>query len=157
MTRKTVVIGVGNEYRGDDGVGLVVVRALDGKLPAGVEVVVQTGEATALMNAWVDATHLILIDAVAAQGTPGKTYRIDASETPLPVELFSRSTHDFGVATAIELARALGQLPPHVVVYGIEGQNFSAGAQLLPSVERAVDEVVSLVLAEVQAIERSTE
>jgi hydrogenase maturation protease len=147
-----LVIGVGNEYRRDDGVGLAVVRALAGQLPPGVEVIMQSGEATALMNAWGDANVVILIDAVAVQGTPGKVYRIDANAMPLPAELFSRSTHDFGVAAAIELARTLGQLPSRVIVFGVEGQNFFDGEGLSPLVEQAASKMVDQVMSELQTI-----
>ena len=148
MVSKVLVIGVGNEYRRDDGVGPAVVRALAGRLSPSVAVTEQSGEATALMNAWDGANCAILIDAVAVQGTPGKVYRIDASAAPLPVELFSRSTHAFGVAAAIELARALGQLPSRVIVFGIEGEDFCDGVGLSPLVEQAVTEVANQVMAE---------
>jgi hydrogenase maturation protease len=75
-------------------------------------------------------------------------YRIDANAMPLPAELFSRSTHDFGVAAAIELARTLGQLPSRVIVFGVEGQDFLDGAGLSSPVEQAVIEVVKQVVAE---------
>ncbi len=126
-----MIIGVGNEYRGDDGVGPAVAHVLaDGTLPPDVEVTIQSGEATALMTAWADATDVILIDAVAAQDMPGTIYRIEAHAKPIPERFLSSSTHDFGVAAAIELARAIGQLPPRVIVYGIEGADYSMGTQL---------------------------
>jgi hydrogenase maturation protease len=49
-----------------------------------------------------------------------------------------------GLADAIELARALGRLPPRVTVYGIEGERFDTGAPLSDSVAGAIDEVVAL-------------
>jgi hydrogenase maturation protease len=146
-----LIIGVGNEYRGDDGVGPAVAHALDnGTLPAEVEVIVQSGEATALMTAWADATDVILIDAVAAQDSPGKIYRIEAHAKPIPEHFLSCSTHDFGVAAAIELARAVGQLPPRVIVYGVEGEDFSMGAQLSPMVAGTVGEVVVSIMADIR-------
>jgi hydrogenase maturation protease len=150
MLSKTLIVGVGNEYRRDDGVGPAVVRALEGKLPPSVEITVQSGEATALMDAWGDANCVILIDAVAERSTPGKVYRIDANATPLPADLFPRSTHDFGLAAAIELARTLGQLPSRVIVFGVEGQVFCDGVGLSPLVEQAVTEVANQVMAEFQ-------
>jgi len=52
------------------------------------------------------------------------------------------------VAEAIELARALGQLPPKLVVYGIEGKDFSAGVGLSPEVEGRIAELTERVLRE---------
>jgi hydrogenase maturation protease len=56
-----------------------------------------------------------------------------------------------GLADAIELARALGALPPRVVAFGIEGRSFAAGSELTPEVEAAVDEVAESILEEVRA------
>lgn len=147
----TLIIGVGNEYRGDDGIGPAVAHALaDCALPPDVEVSVQSGEATALMAVWTDATAVILIDAVAAQDAPGKIYRIEVHATPIPEHFLSCSTHDFGVAAAIELARAMGQLPPRVIVYGVEGEDFSMGTQLSPTVAGTVGEVVTYIIADIR-------
>ncbi len=56
--------------------------------------------------------------------------------------VFRSSTHAFGVGDAVELARALGRLPARVVVYGVEGADFTAGAPLSAAVESAVEHVV---------------
>jgi hypothetical protein len=48
------------------------------------------------------------------------------------------------------LARAVGQLPPRVIVYGVEGEDFSMGAQLSPTVRAAVGEVVTRIIADIR-------
>jgi hydrogenase maturation protease len=60
----------------------------------------------------------------------------------LPARFFRSSTHAFGVGDAVELARTLGRLPSRMVVYGVEGSDFDAGAALSPPVLAAVDNVV---------------
>jgi hydrogenase maturation protease len=49
----------------------------------------------------------------------------------------------------IELARALDRLPPQLVLYGIEGAGFAAGAALSPEVEAGVEEAARRILREV--------
>ena len=56
----------------------------------------------------------------------------------------------FSVGAAIELARVLEQLPPILIVYAIEGENFSTGIGLTSQVEQAVKKVVEQVCSEVQ-------
>jgi len=46
------------------------------------------------------------------------------------------------------LARALGRLPPRLIVYGVEGKAFEAGVGLSPEVKAAVQEVAERVLGE---------
>jgi hydrogenase maturation protease len=143
-----VVIGVGNALRGDDGAGLAVVERLAGRVPAGVALVPCEREPSRLVDAFADAAAAVVVDAVSSSGRVGEVHRFDASDGPLPVRVFRSSTHAFGVGEAVELARALGRLPGRVVVYGVEGAEFAAGAGLTPEVERAVERVAAAVLAE---------
>ena len=52
--------------------------------------------------------------------------------------MFGVSTHGFGVAEGIELARALGALPPVCVVYAVEGERFETGAPISEAVARTL-------------------
>jgi hydrogenase maturation protease len=52
------------------------------------------------------------------------------------------------VAEAIELARTLGELPPRMLVYGVEGADFAAGITLSLVVAGAVDTVVRTLVAD---------
>jgi hypothetical protein len=52
------------------------------------------------------------------------------------------------VAKAIELARVLNQLPRRLIVYGIEGKTFAAGAGLSSEVEEAAERMLDSVLKE---------
>jgi hydrogenase maturation protease len=145
---RTIIIGVGNPYRSDDGAGIVVVRQLLGRVPVGVSIVEESGEGAALMEAWKDAAAAVVVDAVHSDAPPGTIHRLDACSQQIPEGFFHYSTHAFSVAEAIELARTLNQLPPHLIVYGIEGKNFSAGTELSAVVEQAVPTLVSRVLEE---------
>ena len=143
------VIGVGNRWRSDDAAGLVVAGRLRGTLP-GVEVLEREGEPVGLMDAWEGEDAVVIIDAVSSGAPPGQLHRLDAAERPLPAELFAASTHHFGLAEAVELARALGRLPQTVIVFGVEGARFDAGDGLSPEVEAAVDQAAAAVREEVE-------
>jgi hydrogenase maturation protease len=137
----TIVIGVGNEWRSDDAAGLVVARRLREQPPA-ARVIEREGEPLDLIEEWSDADEAIIVDAVSSGAEPGTIHRLDAAERRLPAELFRGSTHAFSVAEAVELGRALERLPARLLVFGIEGSSFAAGAGLSPVVERAVTALV---------------
>lgn len=149
--RSALVIGVGNPYRRDDAAGREVVRRLRRRAPGGVRLAELGGEGAALLEAWEGADLVILVDAVASGAAGGTVYRFDAADGPLPAVLLRDSTHAVGVADAVELARALGRLPRRLLVYGIEGEHFSAGVGLSPRVRRAVRGVVASILADLRA------
>jgi hydrogenase maturation protease len=145
----TLIIGVGNADRGDDAVGLAVVRRLRDDRGSSHEgaaapatMIEASGEGTALIEAWRSVDTVILIDAVRSGAAPGTIHRLEVHAQPLPTNVRHASTHAFGVAEAIELARTLGQLPQRMIVYGIEGYRFGAGAGLSAEVEWAAERVV---------------
>lgn len=147
--RKIVFIGVGNPFRSDDAVGRVVVERLRGEIPQGVTLLEETGDGAELLDAWEGADCVILVDAVQSGAPPGTIHRLDARTEKLPAWFSHSSTHTFGVAEAIELGRAMGELPAELVVYGIEGLDFSAGTELSPEVAEVVPIAANLILQEI--------
>ena len=146
---RTVIIGVGNEFRGDDGIGREVVRRLEGRVPDDVDLRESSGEALSLIELWGGASKVILVDAADADGEPGKVERMDASQEALPSAFFHASTHAFSVADGIEMARSLGQLPQTVIVFAIQGQHFDHGKGLSVPADRGVADALNHILAEV--------
>jgi hydrogenase maturation protease len=133
--RRPLVVGVGNAARGDDAAGLLAARAL-----GGIEL---EGDPSALIDLFDGADEAVVIDALRSGAPAGTVRRIDVAEQPLPADVrSSASTHLVGLADAIELARALGRLPPRVTVYAIEGERFDTGAPVSTPVAAAINAVV---------------
>jgi hydrogenase maturation protease len=141
LPQPILIIGIGNEYRSDDAVGLFVARALQAKKLPQTSVLEATGEGTALLEAWQGAERVILVDAVTSQAPAGTIHQLDAQRGPISPNLFALSTHAFSVPEAVELARALGKLPPRLVIYGIESKRFVAGIGLSAEVASAAQKV----------------
>lgn len=155
--QKILLIGVGNKFRQDDAVGLAISRRLDAlriaekirnQFPPEIKIVEASGEGVALMELWQNASIVYLFDAVISGAEVGKIHRIDAQVQTVPAKFFNYSTHAFSVAEAVELARTLNQLPPKLIIYGVEGKNFAHGIGLSPEVEQAKEEVAHQVLVE---------
>ncbi len=147
---RVLIIGIGNEYRSDDAVGLIVARRLKDRAHEGVAILEQSGEGTALMETWRRAKNVVVIDAARTAAKAGAVYRFDAHDERLPARFFNYSTHAFGLAEAIELARAMNQLPAKLVVYGVEGKNFASGVGLSREVEKAAQVVAERIMSELR-------
>jgi hydrogenase maturation protease len=96
-----VVVGIGQASAGDDGVGLVVARAL----AASGLAVRECADASVLLSLLEEGRRVVVVDAVVGGGAPGSVMRLDASAIasgPSPL-----SSHGIGIAEAIELARTL--------------------------------------------------
>lgn len=146
---RRIVLGIGNPERGDDAAGRAVVRLLRGTLPDDVELVEQDGEATAVLAHIEGAAAAFIVDACTSGVPAGTVQCFDVGAGPLPQASFGLSTHGFGLSEAVELTRALGQLPPCCVVYTIEGSSFDVGAPLSTLVAAAVAAVAEQLRVEI--------
>ena len=143
----TLVIAIGNVFRRDDGVGSELagrVRALHLPRVAVVEALGDVG----LIDAWTGHDSVILLDAVHSGAAPGTVIRRDLRAATLPRDWFRLSSHQLGVADAVELARTMRRLPTRLVFVGIEGERFDSGRGLTPQVAAALDEAATLVAHE---------
>ena len=145
MSGETLVIGIGNELRGDDGVGPRVARRVRVRAPE-LSVIELEREPSALIERWDGAQRALVIDAVAGP-QPGRLHRL-APIAGSRIEISSpASSHSVGLGEVIELARSLGRLPRELIVFGIEGASFGLGLELSAPVAGRVDEVADEVLA----------
>ena len=130
-----LVLGLGNRLRGDDGAGAEVaarVRSVPSQ---------QVNDPGTLLDIWSRSDDVIVVDAVYSGAPVGTIHRLSVEQSALPVTS-ATSSHAFGLAEVVELARVLGKLPSSVRVYGIEIDSLTPGEPLSPRVEAAVQEVV---------------
>jgi hydrogenase maturation protease len=139
-----LLIGIGNAYRRDDGVGLSVIDALEGSLPPDVRLVHSDGDPSMLLDLWAGSPLTVVVDAVLGGGKPGTIYRFNGRDR-LPAPFFHHSTHVLGLSEAVDLARALEKLPDRLTIVGVEAGSMEHGKGLTPPVMRAVDRVADLV------------
>jgi hydrogenase maturation protease len=148
---KQVVIGVGNEFRRDDGFGIAVARELRKRALPGVVVLEQSGEGAVLMDALDQAGSAWIVDAARSGADPGTVHRLDTATDKVPSGFLNYSSHDFAVAEALEMARILGRLPDRTVVYGVEGAEFGEGPGLTEPVQARVQDLVDRLVEEINA------
>lgn len=156
--RSILVVGVGTELRGDDEAGLLVIRRLKALgLPDEVRCVECTNDGLDLIDAWRGCDAVILVDAVSAGLAPGTIVSVDVTEQSAPLSMIDSTTHHLGLAHTIELARALNSLPPVLLVYGIQGEQFQHGQGLSPAVAGALDQIVNTIAGDLRQWSEETD
>jgi hydrogenase maturation protease len=151
---KTLVIGIGNEFRSDDAAGLIAAKEIRGLGLKDVEVMESNGDGAALIDAWTGREHVILIDAVLSGALPGTIHRIEIGKSIIPAEFFKFSTHLFSIPQAIYLSASLGKLPEKILILGIEGCSFDSGKELSPEAEKAINNIGKMVQTEINQFKR---
>ena len=149
---RAVVIGVGNPWRRDDGVGFVVAAECRARLSAAVDVRRCDGDPGRLLDAWADHGLAVVIDATVSDepaGTIGLV-RLDS----ITADSYSArpcGTHGVGLREAVGLGLTLARLPDRLVVVGIEAGDHGLGEGLTAPVADAVVPAVALVVGIMRA------
>ena len=130
------VFVLGNELRGDDGVGPAVARWLAPRMSGSVDVSV-VSDPIELIGRWDDIGLAVVADAMRSGRPPG-TVRVMDPDDDVAAGSGTLTTHTLGLMAALRLSRALGHAPDRVVVVGIEGRRFGPGADLSSEVAAAV-------------------
>jgi len=149
---RIAVIGVGNDFRRDDGVGWAVLARLrerSSRLPPGTVLATCDGDPGRLISLWENADLAVVVDAAHAHpGVPGRVHRLEL-DAGRPAQPPTTSSHGLGLGEAVELARALGMLPDHLVVHAVEGTDHTVGTGLSPAVEAAVEPLARTIESEI--------
>lgn len=146
-----LVIGLGNPFRSDDGVGPAVADELERLSLDGVRVLTVSDDPTELIDAWAGVELAVVVDAgvdPAGDGntTPGRIRRWtpDADDPPAPV-----SSHVLDLPATYALGRVLGRIPQRLVVFAVDAAEVGYGVTLTPAVAAAVPTVAAAVLSEI--------
>lgn len=141
----SIVVGLGNEIAGDDGVGIRVARILEHRFrdTSDVDVVALPWAGLALLDVLRGRKRVAIVDClISGNHTPGTVLRLEEGEIAGSVRL--NSFHDISFPTALALGRELGWDMPNVVaIWGVEAERvdeFHEG--LSPMVAAAVDPLV---------------
>lgn len=148
---RAAVVGVGNRYRRDDGVGLAAVEALRGSPPGGVRLACVDGEPTRLLDAWDGVPLAVVVDAALCRPAhPGTVHRavVAAGALDAAQAAGAASSHGLGLPEAVELGRILERLPDRLVLLTVEAADVGLGDGLTPAVAAALPEVVAAIRRE---------
>jgi len=146
LTPNTIVIGIGNDFCRDDGVGLTVAQRIAERNLPGVRVVSGIGEPATMLEAWSGAPRAVVVDAVTgANPVPGCIRRWTGPDLDTAAVV---SSHALGLAQTYALGQALGRLPDELVIFTVDVVDTDHGIGLTPAVAAAVPNLVDVIIDE---------
>jgi hydrogenase maturation protease len=150
---KTLVLGLGNPILSDDGVGIRVAHEAASQVNNSKVTIAETsGAGLSLLDSIAGYDQVIIIDAVQTEkGQAGQIYRMGPEDFSLTKHFIS--PHQINLATALELGKMLNlAMPQKITVFAVEAKDITSfGEKCTPEVEKAIPEVVKLVLQELNA------
>ena len=146
---KTLILGLGNPILSDDGAGIYVARALEGRVdPAEITVTEASVAGLNLLDLIVGYDRAIIIDAIQTRGGKvGQVYQLEPGA--FGVIRHSMTSHDVNLSTALELGKRLGLVLPEITIFAIEVEDVTSfSEECTPEVSEAVPVCVEMVLQE---------
>ncbi len=156
-SRKSIlVVGMGNEYRRDDGIGVVVARHLKSIVGRSDDVdIVEAVDASNIIDMMeMGYKKIIIVDALPFN-TVGEVYRFrKGSLLNMNGHLIHpSSTHAMDIIEAVRLAETLGIANDiDVVILGVGSKDFGIGKGLSKELEERMEMVVGEVIKEMNAM-----
>lgn len=143
-----LILGLGNLLMTDDALGPRAVAALGRfSFPPEVEVVDGGTLGLDLLPRLEGVEKLLIIDALEMDSAPGTVFRLHGAEVPRALA-GKVSVHQMGVSDLLAVAELQGNLPPELVVWGVQPASVEVGLELSPQVAGAMEEVVAGIVGE---------
>lgn len=142
---RSLILGLGNDLLGDDGVGFVVARQAALHVPPTCDVV-ESGEAgLALLELLADYDQAVILDSIQTGAEPGTIHKLGRDDF---AKIVAPSAHYAGLPEVFDLGERIGvKLPSRLTVLAVEVEDpFSFSESLTPKVEAAVPEAVRQTL-----------
>jgi hydrogenase maturation protease len=148
---KTLVLGMGNELYGDDGVGLHVIRQILSDEEIQKDFAVCNGDVyfrecslsgLSLLDVIIGYDRLIIIDTIKrADPVPGKVSILKESDLR---SIPGPSPHYVSVPQAIEIGRRIGEkVPAQIDIIAVEAKNlYHLGEGLTEEMVKAIPEII---------------
>ncbi len=134
--KKVVLIGVGNEFRGDDYVGMEICKRLKGKIPK--VNIIESGASPENFTGKlrrIKPSHIIIIDAADMSEQPGTIRIVDSSN----IDGLAISTHRIPLSLFINYLKR--NMDVSIALIGIQPKSTGFGEPLSPELEKAVEDL----------------
>jgi hydrogenase maturation protease len=145
------LLGLGQFMRGDDEIGLEIVKRWIAKhqaeYPEGqVEAIILESPGITLLSEIAGLDAAVLVDAVQSGAPAGKVIKFKEDD----LEVFgdgSGSVHGWGAAETLSLGRHLvpEDMPTDIILIGVEAVVFELGEGLSPAVRAAIPEALRMI------------
>src|SRR4030042_4449710 len=147
---KTLILGLGNTIRSDDGVGIRFIEKLQRKLSNPDITVLETNvSGLSLLDIIVGYDKVIIVDAIqTVGGKPGDIYQL--TPDALKASRHAASPHDVNLVTALDLGKKLGlSMPQEIVIFAIEVSDVTTfSEEFTPEVKKTIPVCIEMVMRE---------
>lgn len=143
---KVLIAGIGNELRGDDGLGPAIVNELSKRpLPSNVDVADFGERLYELLLRLKGYDMVMIVDALDLDGSPGQVYMIEFGIVNYGKDLMALNLHESDLKNILALGRKLGIMPDKVYIIGCQPKDISYKIGLSDVVKNKLGEIINAI------------
>ena len=148
-----LVLGIGNVLLTDEGIGVRALNELERRytFPENVELLDGGTAGIELLRHIRNRDYLIIIDAMKFNQEPGTVTRVEGNDVPAAFRT-RISPHQLGLSDLLAAAMLTDELPPNLVLFGVEPENLDIGLDLTDTVEASVEKLTGAIIDELRTI-----
>jgi hydrogenase maturation protease len=143
---RTLVIGVGNLLRTDDGVGIHIINRLS-KLHPEIDTFDAAMGSIEILEAMKGYERVVIVDSIETGNEPGTIYRVNLASGEKPPVL--TQSHGTDLLTVLMLGHKLygDGMPKDIILIAVEAEDtVTIGDKLTKRVQEAMDDVLLKIL-----------
>ena len=146
MIDNTFIIGIGNPFRRDDGIGHIILKTLKKDYPQ-INAILSNEDTDGLdlLEKIKQYKNTIIVDAVEMGEKPGSIKIFTPNEAQFKIKSDSMSTHGIGLPFTIKLMEQI-KIKRNVIVIGIQTKDITYGEGLSPELKNSVSSVCKKIL-----------
>jgi len=142
---KTLILGVGNPLRRDDGIGPAVIKLLKASSNMNdVDIMDGGTDGLSLLEQIKLYKKVLIIDAVEMCLIPGEIRLFTPEDAKINIKSDTLSTHGFGLAEVIKLMEQL-EIKTELKIIGIQPMDISFGEGLTKELADKPQKIIKLV------------
>ena len=142
---RTLVIGIGNLLRTDDGVGIHLINKLNERFP-GLDTLDAAMGSIEIIEAMRGYGRAVIVDAIETGVEPGTIYRVNLTGGEKPPAI----THSHGadILTILQLGNQLygDEMPKEIILLAIEAEDtMTISDKLTSRVQEAIEKTLKII------------
>jgi len=145
-----LVIGLGNELRGDDGIGPKIIEEMSNTLLADSIKLINAGaDPFIVLDCLRQKNPVVIIDCAEMGKEPGEVVSFSADESRLKQMDQLISLHGFGLAEIYRMAKAIGPVAECTII-AVQPKSIKFNTGLSAEVEKSINQIKNQVIKEIK-------
>lgn len=147
MKSKTLITGVGNPFRHDDGIGPAIIKILQQENNSSFDLIDSGTDSLALLDKLAFYDKATIIDAAQMMEAPGTIKQFTPEEAKIKIKGDVLSTHGVGLAEMFALMQHLN-IKTKIKIIGVQPKDISYGEGLSNEVQDQIPQILKLIKQE---------